>query len=758
MSQSAALLSSKRLNQLCLGGLSALFVATPLVPSESAAEFGTGVIFILLWFLLAAVWLAGSLWWHPKFSVRFGGADLAMAVFLALHTLNGLVMAEHGHARLTVNMIWQWAGLGVCFFLARQLLTDEPARRAICAVMISLSVGLSVCSFHEFFYEMPLIRSEYERDPESVIRRAGIDAAPGSPERELFENRLLSTEPTVTFALTNSLAGFLTPWFVLTAGLGLAAWRYRELNWRTVAGISLCLIAVGFCLLLTKSRTALLSAAFGIGCIVLVAARRGLKIPKRALAVAGGVTVLMIVLALVFGSFDWLVIAETPKSVLYRLQYWQATAAMIGDHFWFGCGPGSFQQYYTTYKLPAASETVADPHNFLLEIWATAGTTAALAFLTIFGIVLWRIFRQMWRDGDQANRQPSGQPTGDVEVSKKAALRKQSPESDSHGATRWIFAGAVVGAFLAYPVGWTVGFPPDATIILPGLPAAAVCGWLLGRWVNAGRLPNWLIWIAGLALLMNLSAAGGIGFPGVSQNVWLLLALALNGLGANADCRQLNRAVAAGLLVASVLALAALHGTMYRPVLVGQTHGIAGANLAAVGRFEEAVAEFRQAADADPFSAQPWVNMASLYFRRWLVQKSEIDEQEFDAAVDQLVRRDPHSQSTFAQIGSWRLVMFRESGRREFLEAARDAFSKRVELYPNSSMAHAQLAWTNHLLGESEPAVREAAEAVRLDQLHEHRERKLAAQPMFDPAPEPPFENVAEAMSWLADQRTGTAK
>ena len=41
-----------------------------------------------------------------------------------------------------------------------------------------------------------------------------------------------------------------------------------------------------------------------------------------------------------------------------------------------GVGPGNFQQTYPAYKLPQASESVADPHNFLLEVWATAGGPA----------------------------------------------------------------------------------------------------------------------------------------------------------------------------------------------------------------------------------------------------------------------------------------------------------------------------------------------------------------------------------------------
>ena len=35
------------------------------------------------------------------------------------------------------------------------------------------------------------------------------------------------------------------------------------------------------------------------------------------------------------------------------------------------------------YKLPQASETVADPHNLFLEMWATAGTPAVVLFVAL---------------------------------------------------------------------------------------------------------------------------------------------------------------------------------------------------------------------------------------------------------------------------------------------------------------------------------------------------------------------------------------
>ena len=58
---------------------------------------------------------------------------------------------------------------------------------------------------------------------------------------------------------------------------------------------------------------------------------------------------------------------------------------MIAAHPWLGCGPGNFQEAYTLYKLPEASEEIADPHNFLLEVWATAGTPAAVGLLAVLG-------------------------------------------------------------------------------------------------------------------------------------------------------------------------------------------------------------------------------------------------------------------------------------------------------------------------------------------------------------------------------------
>ena len=99
----------------------------------------------------------------------------------------------------------------------------------------------------------------------------------------------------------------------------------------------------------------------------------------------------LVLLAAKFGYLDLQVLSEAKKSLGYRLEYWQATAAMIRDYPLSGCGVGNFQAYYAKYKLPQSSEMVADPHNFLFEIAATSGLPALA--LWVFAWLAW--FRQM---------------------------------------------------------------------------------------------------------------------------------------------------------------------------------------------------------------------------------------------------------------------------------------------------------------------------------------------------------------------------
>src|SRR5439155_18671632 len=140
---------------------------------------------------------------------------------------------------------------------------------------------------------------------------------------------------------------------------------------------------LAICLALTKSRTSYLAVSAGLVLIGLYSRRASSawRLGWRVPAGAAGMAIVIGLVAVFFGGLDVQVLSEAPKSVLYRIEYWQATARVIGTYPLLGCGPGNFQEAYAAYKLPQASETVADPHNFLLEMWATAGTPAVILLI-----------------------------------------------------------------------------------------------------------------------------------------------------------------------------------------------------------------------------------------------------------------------------------------------------------------------------------------------------------------------------------------
>jgi hypothetical protein len=71
------------------------------------------------------------------------------------------------------------------------------------------------------------------------------------------------------------------------------------------------------------------------------------------------------------------------NSMLVRWQYWHASAKMYNDHLLTGVGPGNFAHFYPHYKPAAASESVSDPHNFLLSILTQYGPIGLVGFLTM---------------------------------------------------------------------------------------------------------------------------------------------------------------------------------------------------------------------------------------------------------------------------------------------------------------------------------------------------------------------------------------
>jgi len=214
-----------------------------------------------------------------------------------------------------------------------------------------------------------------------MLRQSGQWFEPGSSERQQFENRLQSSEPMATFALANSLAGYLAAWLLVAVGIAVATLvADRARLGRVLQTLFAIVLLAGGCLLLTKSRSAYLALAAGLLLLPfsVPAVRQTFRrrLAWMSIAVAG----VLLVAGVAVRGVDSAILTEAGKSLGYRLEYWQSSWAMIKGHPWFGCGPGNFQDCYTQYKLPQASEEIQDPAQPVLRSLGDCRHAGAVGF------------------------------------------------------------------------------------------------------------------------------------------------------------------------------------------------------------------------------------------------------------------------------------------------------------------------------------------------------------------------------------------
>ncbi len=706
-------------------------VVRPLYPSESAGVEGDGLPVVMLWMVLGCAW-AATVFWRRDAKVRFGWSEAAMLGLVGWHAVAALAAVRHGSPRPAINMLWEWAAVAVGFFLARQVFVSRREIRCVTLVMVALAVALSSYGLYQYFYELPATRALYRQDPDEALRQAGLWFPPGSADREAFEQRLESVEPLATFALTNSLAGLLAPWLVMTLGMSVLVRKKGSGTFRAkhpeglsgkrfltaFSGLPLfsagACLSIGSCLVLTKSRSAYLAALVGVcllaGAWWLVAARRRGRVRRLVLTVvlAGGLVAGAIGGGLAVGGLDVQVLTEAPKSLGYRLEYWRSTWAMIGDHPWLGCGPGNFQAAYTQYKLPQSSEEISDPHNFLLEVWATAGTPALAALVAAVLLPLGFSFRGLLAGATG----PDG--AGDDG-------KRQTETCSGIGAVPAILLGGGLGFALAVPVGLMAAAPTAAVVLLWMALVAGIAVALGFGWVRDGRIEPWLPAVAAVTLAVDLLFAGGIGFPAVAGSFWLLLALALN-CDAAQQARPIARPIAAATLLAALALAGACYLSAYAPVLRCR-----GALRRAISDPANAPRHLQAAAWADPWAAQPWEQLADLALNWGGGHPQHEDFRRFDHAVGMAMLRMPQSASSWNHFAHGYLKMYLETDRRDsaVLEKAVEAFRRAVILYPTNCRYHADLAEALLLAHDAEGFRRHRDEALRLDRLTPHADKRL---------------------------------
>ena len=201
-------------------------------------------------------------------------------------------------------------------------------------VMVATAVAVSAYGLYQVPVEFRQLRDLFTRNPSRVLTRMGIE--PGSPSAEALKQRLLySNEPFSTFALANSLAGFLVGPMALVFAVALENLKRDGKGSRVLAYLTATVptLVVLVCLVLTKSR----SAYVGLFLALLVLAwrsRRALPVRvlvgtgRRARRAGGSVDRRR---GLASNQLDVQVLTESTKSLRYRWEYWVGAWGVITD-------------------------------------------------------------------------------------------------------------------------------------------------------------------------------------------------------------------------------------------------------------------------------------------------------------------------------------------------------------------------------------------------------------------------------------------
>jgi hypothetical protein len=365
---------------------------------------------------------------------------------------------------------------------------------------------------------------------------------------------------------------------------------------------------------------------------------------------------------------------------------------MIQDFPWLGCGPGQFQDYYTAYKLPGASEEIQDPHHWFLEVWATIGTPGLLILLALLAAAAWSSVSR------SLDRRVA--PGEFIERVTKPHLRSLS--------------GMFLGAALGTSVAWLAGFRLATSTIACCLAGATAAYLPFTGWVRTGNVPHFVSLVAAAAMLVNLLGAGSIGYPCLADSLWLLVAIALNE-SVSSKFNITSRRGAVALCLGLGAAIVAAFLTQYRPVLACRLQLEIADNAMASGQnvlHREAVIA---ATKADPWSDLAASRFAAQRFADYRQQPHSSIFSLFESANRRALELAPRRAGAWAQSAEYYRSIAEVRDDQSLRDRALTDARRAIDLYPTKAEWHALVAVLESEAGNSAAAQLHARRALELD-------------------------------------------
>jgi len=728
---------------LVVAGATMLVVARPLVLGEDPGLLvdrlsnPSGLLLTVLWLIVGTIWAVRQSASNGA-RVALDRLDLAMLALVAVIAVSAGRAAYQHPARL---IVWEWLVFWIVLVVIRRLARDELNRRCLLAAMLATGVSISVYACYQSLVELPALRRQVQERSATVMEelgREGISLDSDDPILEAWRQRIMAGHAFGTFAHPNTFAGYLA--LLLPPACVCAFFAFRE-RWRRRWTMAIMSILLATALVLTHSRGAILGVAMvglfmacigwsmvGVPALAGRSSLSNVGVPALAgrprTAVACAIPAL-IVAAVVIG---W-AIAPTRamdlarKSLGLRLDYWNATARMMTDplhtdRLLFGVGPGMFGRYYPRYMNWQATEKISDPHNFILELWATSGSVAVILIALVLGIALAR------------SLSPTAAGSGQ---------RQGGSSQTEHGAMLFLYAG-LAGFVLAFAL-TSIHQEPDAVLGSAWMALARTLIWVIAFFAFAsGAYPGLLLSMglgAGVcACLINCLVSGGISFPALAQCLWAAIALACP---AAMVARRNRQGAYAWLVPASIgSALVVFYvATVYWPLTQASRYSIQaasgmaslrggqGGSRAADVLSDRVIRPLEQAANSDPDDASLWVSLADGHAMLWRLNHSPEVLSKAMQSAQTATKIDPEGKEGY--LAEYRISESASRGdTAAMLDRAAKAMRRVIERDPSEAKWHYLLAETLRKSGQKFDAREEAEKAQKLDQLAGSGPRRLS--------------------------------
>ncbi len=328
-----------------------------------------------------AIWLLAMLA-KKEFIYRKTGLEIPIFLFFIAAIISTFFAANKRDAidySATLFIIM----LSILF--TAQLISNSSQIRLILIVIIALGCMNTVEGITQAKDANQELIKDYQNNPVEHLNRLHIKD--GSIEHWQYLHRLYSRDVKGFFSTSNSLGSLL----ILSIFATLAIIKQYDIHQEKtfVPLIALIFLSVGFAL--ARSHGAILATTISL---LLLATRLKLSSfilrHKRLILLVIIVASLLVITSTIGYGIDH---SRLPggNSMLVRWQYWVASVDIIKDSP-LGIGGGNFANAYLKHKIPAALETIADPHNWILSITSQYSLLGLLGFSLALLLPTYNIF------------------------------------------------------------------------------------------------------------------------------------------------------------------------------------------------------------------------------------------------------------------------------------------------------------------------------------------------------------------------------